>query len=108
MIQKNVLSHVQLFAAPWTVAHLTPLPMDFSRQEFWSGLLLPTPGDLPNPGVKPASSAFSALAGGFFATAPPGKPYERIHRGKKNLFLTPISSSLTSFPGSKYNDQFTM
>ena len=55
-------SHV-LFAALWTVAHLTLLPMDFSRQEFWSGLLLSTPGDLPNPGIKPASSVFSETLG---------------------------------------------
>ena len=105
--KENVLSHV-LFVALWTVAHLTLLPMDFSRQEFWSGLLLSTPGDLPNPGIKPASSVFSALAGRFFTTAPPGKPYKRIQREKKNLFFTPVSSSLTSFPGSKYNDQFTI
>ena len=41
-----MLSHVQLFAAPWTVAHLAPLSMGFSRQEYWSGLSFPPPGDL--------------------------------------------------------------
>ena len=40
-------SHVQLFTAPWTVAHQAPLSMEFSRQEYWSGLLCPPPGDLP-------------------------------------------------------------
>ena len=46
---------VQLFATPWTVAHQAPLSMGFSRQEYWSGLPFPPPGDLPNPGIKPAS-----------------------------------------------------
>jgi len=48
--------------------------MEFSRQEYWSGLPFPTPGDLPNAGIKPMSLAFPALAGGFFTTAPLGKP----------------------------------
>ena len=46
----------------------------FSRQEYWSGLPFSPPGDLPDPGIKPASSAFPALTGGFFTTVPPGKP----------------------------------
>ena len=58
-----VLSHVQLSATPWTVAHQPPLSMEFSRQEHWSGLPFPPPGDLPNPVIKPTSPA---LAGGFF------------------------------------------
>ena len=45
------LSHVQLFAIPWTVAHQAPLSMEFSRQEYWSGLPFSPPGDLPNPGI---------------------------------------------------------
>ena len=53
-----------------------PLSLEFSRQEYWSGLPFPTPGDLPNPGIKPASLASPALAGGFFTTVPPGKPQE--------------------------------
>ena len=48
--------------------------MEFSRQEDWSGLPFPTPGDLPDPGIKPTSPGSPALAGGFFAAAPPGKP----------------------------------
>ena len=44
---------VQLFVSPWTVAHQTPLSMEFSRQEYWSGLPLPFPGDLPDPGIEP-------------------------------------------------------
>ena len=48
-------SHVRLFAVPWTVAHQAPLSMEFSWQEYWSVLPFPTPGDLPNPGIEPAS-----------------------------------------------------
>ena len=58
-------------ATLWTVAHQAPLSMGFSRQEHWSGLLFSPPGDLPDPGIKPASPVSSALAGGFFTTAPP-------------------------------------
>ena len=47
-----VLSHIQLFATPGTVAHQAPPSMEFSRQEYWSGMLFPTPGGLPRPGIK--------------------------------------------------------
>ena len=57
---------------PCTVANLAPLSMGLFIQEYWSGLPFPTPGDLPDPGIKPASPA---LAGGFFTTVPPGKFY---------------------------------
>ena len=59
---------VQLFATPWTVAHQAPLSMEYSRQECWSGLPFPPPGDLPNPGIEPTSLVSPALAGGFFTT----------------------------------------
>ena len=68
------LSHVPFFATPQTVAHQAPLSMGFSRQEYWSGVPFPTPGDLPDPGVEPKSLSFPALAGRFFTTEPPGKP----------------------------------
>ena len=55
---------------PWTVAHQAPLSIGFSRQEHWSGLPFPSPGDLPDPGIEPTSPA---LAGGFFNTEPQGK-----------------------------------
>ena len=54
---------------PWTVARQAPLSMGFSRQEYWSKLPFPSPGDLPNPGTKPASPVSPALAGGFFTTS---------------------------------------
>ena len=64
------LSHVQLFATPWTVAHQAFLSMRFSRQEYWSGLPFPSPGDLPDPGIKPGSSALQADS---LPPEPPGK-----------------------------------
>ena len=65
-----VLSHVWLFATPWTIACLAPLFMEFSRQECWSGLPFPLSGYLPNPATEPLSPV---LAGKFFTTEPPGK-----------------------------------
>ena len=65
-------------ATLWTVAHQKPLSMGFPRQENWSGLPFPPPGDLPNPGIKPESLVPPALAGGFFTTEPPGKPKATI------------------------------
>ena len=56
------------FVTPSTLAHQAPLPMGFSRQEYWSGLPFPSPGDLPDPGIEPASLASPALAGGFFTS----------------------------------------
>ena len=67
--------HVRLFATLWTVAGQAPLSMGFPRQEYWTGLPFPPLGDLPNPGIEPASSASPALAGGFFTTEPPGKSH---------------------------------
>ena len=66
-----MLSHVQLFETLWTVAHQTPLSMVFSRQEYWSGLPCPLPGDLPNPGIKPRSPILQANS---LPPEPPGKP----------------------------------
>ena len=65
------LSHVQLFATPWTIAWQAPLSMGFSRQEYWSGLPFPSPGDLPKPGIEPGSPALWADA---LSSEPPGKP----------------------------------
>ena len=60
---------------PRTVAHQAPLSMGFSRQEYWVGLPFPLPRDLLDPGIQPLSLQPLALAGGFFATKPPGKPH---------------------------------
>ena len=68
------LNRVQLFLTPWIVAHQASLAIGFPKQEYWSGLPFPSPGDLPDPGIKPESPASSALMGRFFTTEPPGKP----------------------------------
>ena len=66
-VDAQLLSHVQLFMTPWTVAHQVPLSMGVSRQEYWSVLPCRPPGDLPNPGIEPGSPA---LAGRFFTAEP--------------------------------------
>ena len=68
-----MLSCVQLFVTPWTVGCQAPPSMEFSRQEDWSGLPFPTPGDLTDPGMKPRSSVSPAGAGRFFTNTSPGK-----------------------------------
>ena len=65
------ISRVRPFVTPWTVAHQAPQSMEFSRQEYWSGLPFPFPGDLPNPGIEPRSPALQADA---LPLEPPGKP----------------------------------
>ena len=57
------LSHVRFFATLWTVAHQAPLFMGFSRQDYWCGVPFPSPGDLPDPGIKPESLRSPVLAG---------------------------------------------
>ena len=71
-VKVKSLSHVRLFATPCTVAHQAPPSMGFSRQEYWSGLPFPSPGDLPDPEIEPRSPAFQADA---LTSEPPGKPY---------------------------------
>ena len=64
----SYFSHVLLFATAWTAACQAPLFMGFSMQEYWSGLLCPPAGDLPDPGIEPKSLMSAALTGGFFTT----------------------------------------
>ena len=66
-------SHVRLFVIPWTVAHRASTSMEFSRQEYWSGLPFPSPGDLPDPGIEPGSPALRADA---LQSEPPRNPLE--------------------------------
>ena len=61
-----MLSHIRLSVAPWTVACQAPLSKEFSRQEYWSGLPFPTPGDLPDPEIEPGSLASPAWQANFF------------------------------------------
>ena len=72
------LSRVQLFGTPWTVARQAPLSMGFFKQEYWSGLPFPSPGDLPDLGIKPASFASPALAGRFFTTSTTWEALRRV------------------------------
>ena len=74
------LSRVQLFVTPWTVAYQASPSMGFSRQEYWSGLPFPSPGDLPDPGIEPGSPALEADA---LTSEPPGKPKTYI----RNLII---------------------
>ena len=73
------LSHVRLFATPWTVVYQVPPSMAFSRQEYWSGLPFPFPGDLSDPGIEPGSPTFLADA---LTSEPRGKPCRRPWVGK--------------------------
>ena len=63
------LSCVQLFQLHKTVLRHAPLPMGFPRQEYWSGLVLPSPGDLSDPDIEPSPPAFTVLPGGFLTTS---------------------------------------
>ena len=88
------LSLVQLFETPWTVAHQAPPSMGFSRQEYWSGLPFPSPGDLPNPGIEPRSPALQADA---LISEPPGKPImgkPKTKIGKEERSRGPRTTSL--------------
>ena len=88
----HTFSRVRLFSIPQTVAHQSSLFMEFSRQEHWSGLPFPSPGDVPNPGIKPAFPG-SCIAGRFFITEPPGKrPYSsQSHCLWQRLMYIPLN-----------------
>ena len=83
----SVASVVSSSATPWTVAHPAPLSMGFSRQEYWSGLPYPSPGDLPNPGIEPSSPMSPAL---HFTTEPLGKPKLKARPHNYLDFLLPL------------------
>ena len=69
-VKVRLLSHVRLFVTQWTVAYQAPPSVGFSRQEYWSELPFPSPGDLPNPGIEPRSPELQADA---LPSEPPGK-----------------------------------
>ena len=71
----HAFSRVQLFSTPWTVGHQAALSMGFPKQEYWSGLPGPPPGDLPDPGIKPRSPALQA---DVLTSEPPGKPTKGV------------------------------
>ena len=74
-IKVKLLSRVLLFETPWTAASQTPLSMGFSRQEYWSGVPFPSPGDLPDSGIEPGSPALQEDA---LPSKPPGNPKSAI------------------------------
>ena len=93
-------SRVWLFVTPWTVALQAPLSMEFSRREYWSGLPFPSPGDLPDPGIKPTSLVSPALADRFFTTVLPGRIMTFI-RNQGTVYECHVETRLT-FDGSFY------
>ena len=72
-VKVKSLSGIRLFATLWTIAHQAPPSVGFSRQEYWSGLPFPSPGNLPDPGIEPRSAAMQA---GTLTSDPPGKPHQ--------------------------------
>ena len=85
-VKVKLLSRVRLFVTPWTIAYQAPPSMGFSRQECWSGLSFPSPGDLPDPGIEPGSPALQADA---LLSEPPGKPpFSKNNLGE--LFVTSL------------------
>ena len=75
-VKEKSLSRVQLFATPWTVAYQAPPSMGFSRQECWSRLPFPSPGDRPNPGIEPWSPVFQADT---LTSEPPGESLDSTY-----------------------------
>ena len=103
----QLLSRVQLFATPWTVAHQVPLSVGFPRQECWSGLPFLSPGGLPNPGIHLGSPA---LAGRFFTAELPGKLHTAVspfqthttlpgpgYRGTAQIYINQLNGAYFSF-----------
>ena len=93
------LSHVQLFVTPWTVAYQAPPSMGFSRQEYWSGVPFPSPGDLPDPEIKPGYSALQADA---LPSEPPGKLKVKVKVAQSCLFAIPWTIESMEFSRPEY------
>ena len=87
-----LLSHLQLFATPWTGTCQAPLSMGFSRQEYWSGLPFPSPGNLPNPGIEPR---YPALQVDALLSEPPGTQ-SQIHPASRLDQATLLPASCSS------------
>ena len=89
MMKVKWLICVRLLVTPWTVAHQAPPSMGFSRQECWSGLPFPSPGDLPNPGIKPGSPALKADS---LPAELPGKPIMKCYSAIKKNEILPFAT----------------
>ena len=97
---------------PWTVAHQAPLSMEFAGQDYWTGLPCPPPGDLPDPGFKPASLVSPALKVGSLPLVPPGKPLRmwiiqilKVVKGQRKPLKTPCTSKSQCSCSSKHSPQ---
>ena len=94
-----MLSRVPLFATPWTIARQALLSVGFFKQEYWSGLPFPSPGDLPDPGVEPESLALQADP---LLCQPPGEPREKrqdvLTVGVFSLSSSPINEQTARYP----------
>ena len=93
------LSHVQLFVTPWTVAWQALLSMEFSRPEYWSGLSLPFPGALPNPGIEPTSPASQVDS---LPSEPPGKPSHSINVSSSSFCVWVLPDYLALWPNVSF------
>ena len=96
----NRFSRVRLFVTLWIVIHQTPLSMGFSRQEYWSGLPCPPPGDLQDPGIEAKSLTSPALAGEFFATSITWEALVPSLEGKTYVILSNYFECTKQFMGS--------
>ena len=97
-VSRSVVS--RLFLTPWTVVHQAPLSMEFSRQEYWSGLPLPSPGDLPDPGTEPGSPALKAVIWGLALTRETWAWSRLLRWGDLRLpppWLAPLCPQCSSF-----------
>ena len=102
-----VLSYIQLSVTPWTVPHQAPLSMGFSRQEYWSGLSFPLPGDRSDPETESVSPASPALAHRFFTTEPPGEPQFSSVAQSCPTLCDPMDSSTPGLPVHHQLPEFT-
>ena len=94
LVKVKSLSRVRLIAIPWTVAHQAPPSMGLSRQEYWSGLPFPSPGDLPKPGIEPRSDTLQANA---LPVEPQGKPSVLIESKVKVKLLSRVRLFATAW-----------
>ena len=99
------LSHVRLFATPWTVTHQAPPSMGFSRQEYWSGLPFPSPGDLPDPGIKPGSPTLQADT---LTSEPPGVKHVLWNHTVEFVNKSTQNPPLDSFYWSSFAEELTL
>ena len=103
LVGVRMLCRVRPFVTPWTIAHQTPLSMQFPRQEYWSELPFPTPGDLPHPGTKSTSLASSALAGEFLTNC---ATWEVLSGAQDDISGIIVDSNLILIPNIQSKNKF--